>query len=87
MRASDLLTDLVSIPVGFSGSAALTHQLCRRVATGEAYPGKADYCKPLKEMAAGLFGRLFAGKGYIAKWLTQFFVKPMSTSSPRYAET
>jgi len=35
-------------------------------------PGNVDDRKPLRDFAAGLFGKLYADKGYIAKWLTDF---------------
>jgi transposase len=34
-------------------------------------PGNTDDRRPLPEMCEGLFGQLFADKGYIAKWLTE----------------
>lgn len=34
-------------------------------------PGNTDDRKPMPELCDGLFGQLFADKGYIAKWLTQ----------------
>jgi len=35
-------------------------------------PGNVDDRKPLCRMAEGLFGKLYADKGYLAKWLTDF---------------
>jgi len=35
-------------------------------------PGNIDDRKPLRELSDGLFGKLYADKGYIAKWLTEF---------------
>lgn len=35
-------------------------------------PGNVDDRKPLCGMVDGLFGKLYADKGYIAKWLTEF---------------
>lgn len=34
-------------------------------------PGNVDDRKPLPELCKGLFGQLFADKGYIARWLTE----------------
>jgi transposase len=34
-------------------------------------PGNVDDRKPMPEMCQGLFGQLFADKGYIARWLTE----------------
>jgi len=34
-------------------------------------PGNVDDRKPIPEMCQGLFGQLFADKGYIAQWLTK----------------
>lgn len=34
-------------------------------------PGNTDDRRPLPEMCEGLFGQLFADKGYVAKWLTE----------------
>jgi transposase len=34
-------------------------------------PGNTDDRKPIPEMSEGLFGLLFADKGYVAKWLTE----------------
>jgi transposase len=34
-------------------------------------PGNTDDRKPMPEMGDGLFGQLFADKGYIAQWLTK----------------
>lgn len=34
-------------------------------------PGNVDDRKPMPELCQGLFGQLFADKGYIAKWLTE----------------
>lgn len=34
-------------------------------------PGNTDDRKPIPEMCEGLFGLLFADKGYVAKWLTE----------------
>jgi len=35
-------------------------------------PGNVDDRKPLCRLAEGLFGKLYADKGYLAKWLTEF---------------
>lgn len=35
-------------------------------------PGNVDDRKPLRELTDGLFGKLYADKGYIAHWLTEF---------------
>ena len=35
-------------------------------------PGNSDDRKPLRDLSDGLFGKLYADKGYIAKWLTEF---------------
>ena len=35
-------------------------------------PGNVDDRKPLRDFADGLFGTLFADKGYLAQWLTEF---------------
>jgi len=34
-------------------------------------PGNVDDRKPMPDLCKGLFGQLFADKGYIAKWLTK----------------
>jgi hypothetical protein len=34
-------------------------------------PGNTDDRKPLPELCEGLFGQLFADKGYVAQWLTE----------------
>ena len=34
-------------------------------------PGNVDDRKPMPELCQGLFGQLFADKGYIARWLTE----------------
>jgi transposase len=34
-------------------------------------PGNVDDRKPMPELCQGLFGQLFADKGYIAQWLTE----------------
>jgi transposase len=35
-------------------------------------PGNVDDRKPLRQLSQGLFGSLYADKGYLAKWLTQW---------------
>ena len=35
-------------------------------------PGNVDDRKPLRQLCDGLFGTLYADKGYLAKWLTQW---------------
>lgn len=35
-------------------------------------PGHVDDRKPLRDFADRLFGKLYADKGYLAKWLTEF---------------
>jgi transposase len=35
-------------------------------------PGNVDDRKPAPDLCSGLFGKLYADKGYIAKWLTTF---------------
>ncbi len=38
-------------------------------------PGNVDDRKPLCDMTDGLFGKLFADKGYLARWLTELLDK------------
>jgi transposase len=38
-------------------------------------PGNIDDRKPMPELCQGLFGQLFADRGYIARWLTETLAK------------
>jgi transposase len=38
-------------------------------------PGNVDDRKPMPDLCKGLFGQLFADKGYIAQWLTETLAK------------
>jgi transposase len=53
---------------GFKLHAIINH--CGELLAIKVTPGNVDDRKPIPEMSDGLFGKLLADKGYLAKWLS-----------------